>query len=167
MTKATPNVSRKEQAYSINLLIFNSSKPFDKVILDFEKQLGRFDQNQALSSPTGFQDYVKLMEGSSGLMILAMLEMDHLPALVSSSTRARQYLVGNPLIASKMASHDTLAALYAPIRVLIYTRKGKTCISYDQPSTTFGRLGSDDILQTSKDLDQKFETLARKSLAQL
>ncbi|HKM76732.1 MAG TPA: DUF302 domain-containing protein, partial [Candidatus Bathyarchaeia archaeon] len=114
-----------------------------------------------------FPEYVKRMEGTSGLMILAMLEMGLLPALVSSSTRARQYLVGNPLIASKMALHDTLAALYAPIRVLIYTREGKTCISYDQPSTTFGRLGSNDILQTSKDLDQKFETLARKSLAQL
>ena len=153
-----------KQVYPVNLLTFNSSKPFDEVISDFEKQLGRFDQNQALSSPTGFQDYVKRVEGPTGLMILAMLEMSVLPALVSSSTRARQYLVGNPLIASKMALHDTLAALYAPIRVLIYTREGKTCISYDQPSTTFGRLGSNDILQTAKDLDQKFETLTRKSL---
>jgi len=164
MIKETPNVSWTEQAYPVNLLTFNSSKPFDEVISDFEKQLGRFDQNQALSSPAGFQDYVKRIEGSSGLMIMAILEMSVLPALVSSSTRARQYLVGNPLIASKMASHDTLAALYAPIRALIYTRQGKTCISYDQPSATFGKLASDDILQTAKDLDQKFETLARKSL---
>ena len=166
MIKATSNVSRMEEEYPINLLTFDSSKPFDEVISEFEKQLGKFDQNQALSSPADFPEYVKRMEGTSGLMILAMLEMGVLPALVSSSTRARQYLVGNPLIASKMALHDTLAALYAPIRVLIYTRERKTCISYDQPSATFGRLGSNDILQTSKDLDQKFETLARKSLAQ-
>ena len=158
------DVSMTKQAYPINLLTFNSRKPFDEVISDFEKQLGRFDQNQALSLPTSFQDYVKRTEGSSGLMILTMLEMSVLPELASSSTPARQYLVGNPLIASKMASHDTLAALYAPIRVLIYTHEGKTCISYDQPSTTFGRLGSNDILQTAKDLDEKFEALVRKSL---
>jgi len=157
-------VSRAEQAYPINLLTFNSIKPFDEVISDFEKQLGRYDQNQAMSSPADFPGCVKRMEGASGLMILTMLEMGVLPALASSSTPARQYLVGNPLIASKMAAHNTVAALYAPIRVLIYISEGKTCISYDQPSTTFGRLGSNDILQTAKDLDQKFESLARKSL---
>jgi uncharacterized protein (DUF302 family) len=150
----------------VNLLTFNSSKPFDEVISDFEKQLGTFDRDRVASSPADFADLVKGMEGASGLMIFGMLEMDRLPALVSSSTRARQYLVGNPLIASKMASHNTLAALYAPIRVLIYTLQEKTWIAYDEPSTTFGRLASNDILRTAKDLDQKFETLTRKSLTQ-
>ena len=150
----------------MNLLTFNSSKPFDEVISDFEKQLGTFDRDRVASSPADFADLVKGMEGASGLMIFGMLEMDRLPALVSSSTRARQYLVGNPLIASKMASHNTLAALYASIRVLIYTLQGKTWIAYDEPSTTFGRLASNDILRTAKDLDQKFETLTRKSLTQ-
>jgi len=162
-SNSSSKISRKEQIYSIKLLTFNSNKPYDEVVSDFEKQLGRFDQNQALKSPS-FSDYVRQTEGPSGLMILAILEMGVLPALVSSSTHARQYLVGNPLIASKMAADDTVAALYAPIRVLIYTRDGKTCISYDQPSTTFGKLGSNDILQTAKNLDQKFETLARNSL---
>jgi uncharacterized protein (DUF302 family) len=164
MIEVTSNASMTEQAYPVNLLTFNSSKSFDEVVSAFEKQLGRFDQNQASLSSADFPKYVKRMEGSSGLMIMATLEMGVLPALVSSSTRARQYLVGNPLVASKMASHNTLAALYAPIRVLIYTREKNTCISYDQPSTTFEKLGSKDILQTAKDLDQKFETLARKSL---
>jgi len=113
-------VSRTEQTYPVNLLTFNSAKSFDEVVDDFEKQLGRFDQNQAMMSPA-FSDYVQLTEGPSGLMIISMLEMGVLPALASSSTHARQYLVGNPLIASKMAAH-AVAALYAPIRVLIYTR---------------------------------------------
>jgi uncharacterized protein (DUF302 family) len=64
-----------------------------------------------------------------------------------------------------MAQHNTLAALYAPPRVLVYTGEGKTWISYDQPSTCFGRLGSNAILETAKDLDQKFETLVRAALA--
>jgi len=93
MTKETSNVSRAEQASPVNLLTFNSSKPFDEVILEFEKQLGRFYQDRALSSPADFPEYVKRMEGSSGLMILAMLEMGVLPALVSSSTRDNTWLV--------------------------------------------------------------------------
>ena len=154
---------RVEHSYPINLLTFNSSKTFDQVVSDFEKQLGRFDETQASKSPD-FPSYVRRMEGSSGLMILGMFDMSNLPALAASSTRARQYLVGNPLIASEMASHNTLTALYAPIRVLIYTHEGRTCISYDQPSTTFGRLQSNDILRTAQDDDAKYETLARNSL---
>jgi len=165
MTKTTTSVSKMEEEYSKELLTFNSSKSFDEVVSDFEKQLGRFDETRALSSRTEFAEYVGQTEGSSGLMIMATLEMGALPGLAASATRARQYLVGNPLIASKMASHDALAALHAPIRVLVYACNEKTCISYDKSSTTFGRLGSDAILVTAKDLDQKFEDLARKSLS--
>src|SRR5215471_1169180 len=80
-------------------------------------------------------------------MTIRLVEMERLlPALVASSTRARQYSIGNPLIANKIAASDTLGALYAPARVLIYTREGKTWISYDRPSTVFGRLGSNEVL---------------------
>jgi uncharacterized protein (DUF302 family) len=166
MTRAKPNVWKTEQMYPVNLLSFCSDKSFDEVISDFEKQLGKFDQDQALSSSSDLTDSVKHMEGVSGLMVIDILEMDRLlPALISSSTRARQYLIGNPLIASMMAQHNTLAALYAPPRVLIYTKDGKTWISYDLPSTTFGRLASKNIFQIAKDLDQKFETLVLEALA--
>jgi hypothetical protein len=167
MSKPMFEVSKSEHAYPINLLTFSSGKPFDQVIADFEKQLGRLDQNKALSSPIGLTDAIKQMQGPTGLMIIGVLQMDQLlPSLVEIGAPVRHYMVGNPLIASKMAQHNTLAALYAPPRVLIYTRDAQTFISYDQPSTTFGRLDSDAILQTAKDLDQKFESLARLSLAQ-
>jgi uncharacterized protein (DUF302 family) len=166
MIQSTSDISTTSNAYSINLLTFNSSKSFDEVASAFEKQLGRLDQEQALSAPGDFAERVQRMEGSSGLMIIAILEMDRLvPSLTASATHARQYLVGNPLIASQMAKLDTLAALYAPPRVLIYTRDEKTWIAYDQPSTTFGRLASDDILRTAKELDKKFENLVRQALA--
>jgi len=152
-----------EQSFPISLLTFSSDKPFDQVLSDFEKQLGRFDESQA-SKAADFASYVRRMEGSSGLMILGTFDMSNLPALAASSTRARQYLVGNPLIASELASHNTLTALYAPIRVLIFTHEGRTCISYDQPSTTFGRFRSNNILRTAQDDDEKYETLARNSL---
>jgi uncharacterized protein (DUF302 family) len=166
MNKQTSSVSKTEQKYSISLLTYSSSKPFDVVVSDFEKQLGRFDEARALSSGAGLTAAVDNMKGSSGLMILAVLPMDRtLPALISSSIRAVQYLVGNPLIASSMAEHNTLAALYAPPRVLIYTEDGKTCISYDQPSDIFGRLASTHIDETARDLNEKFERLVKTALS--
>jgi uncharacterized protein (DUF302 family) len=154
----------KEHIAPITLLNFSSEKSFDDVIVDFEKQLGRFNQEKLLAS-SDLRASVKQMEGPSGLMIIAVLEMGKLlPSLVDSSTRTRQYLIGNPLIASQMAAFETLAALYAPPRVLVYTRDGKTWISYDKPSTVFGRFGKSEILQTAEDLDRKFEKLARNAL---
>jgi len=164
MINSASSVSAQEQAYPVTLVSFGSQKRFDQVIQDFEKQLGRLNEEQAISSPD-LQGTIQSMEGSSGLMIIRVLEMDRLlPALAGSPTRARQYLIGNPLIASKMAAFDPLAALYAPPRVLIYTRDAATWISYDKPSSVFGRLGHEEILQTAMDLDQKFELIARHSL---
>ena len=164
MINSASSISVNEQVHPITLVSFSSRKPFDEVIADFEKQLGRLDEEQAFASPD-LPGAIRKMEGTSGLMIIRVLDMDHLvPALTVSSTRARQYLVGNPLIASKMAAFDSLAALYAPPRVLIYTRDAATQISYDKPSSIFGRLSHDEILQTAKDLDQKFELIARQAL---
>jgi len=165
MTESIAKVAKSEQTFGINLLTFNSAKAYDQVLSDFEKQLGKLDQNKAVAPGVDLEESVHGMEGQSGLMIVVGFDMDPvLPSLIASGTRARQYLVGNPLIASKMAQHSTLAALYAPPRVLIYTGDGKSWISYDQPSTCFGRLGSSDILEIAKDLDRKFEQLARTAL---
>jgi uncharacterized protein (DUF302 family) len=163
--EADTKLTKSEQTFGITLLTFSSSKAYDQVLSDFEKLLGKLDQDKAISSGSDLVKSVQGMEGKTGLMIIGVLNMDALlPALISSGTRARQYFVGNPLIASKMAQHNTLAALYAPPRVLIYTGVGKTWISYDQPSTCFGRLASDAILETAKDLDSKFENLVRTAL---
>jgi hypothetical protein len=164
MINSPSSVSAEEQAYPVTLISFSSQKPFEQVIEDFEKQLGRLNEEEVHSSPD-LASAIRGMEGSSGLMIIRVLNMDRLlPVLAGSPARARQYLVGNPLIASKMAAFDPLAALYAPPRVLVYTRDAATWISYDKPSSVFGRQNHDQILPTALDLDQKFESLARHSL---
>ena len=146
----------------------SSAKAFDDVIADFEAQLGRFDQSQTLDAQDDADLSRRLgeMQGESGLMVVAVLEMDQiLPRLRASSERAKQYLVGNPLIADKMASVNTLAALFAPPRVLIYSHDERTFISYQKPSTTFGRLKSDVIMVTALDLDAKFAAIVQKALS--
>jgi len=166
MNTATEEVLSASQSFATNLLTFSAKKAFDKVVSDFERQLGHLDQEKALSNPVKIPDAVKRMEGASGLMIISILEMDRLlPEFASFGIKSRQYLVGNPLIADKMAKFDTLATLFAPPRVLIFTRNEETCIAYEQPSTTFGRLQSAEISETAFDLDLKFERLARAALS--
>jgi uncharacterized protein (DUF302 family) len=163
------SLTKTERTAQITTVTLSSSKAFGNVITSLEEQLGRLDQERALAAGKDLAQVVKTMEGTSGLMIVSFLDMDAmLPALLAYTIRARQYSIGNPLIASKMSQHNTLAALYAPPRLLVYTQlmdPGKTFISYDQPSTVFGKLNSAEILETATELDQKFADLVSKALA--
>ena len=156
MTNSAKTPAKTEQTFAVTTVTLSSGKSFNNVIASLEEQLGRLDQEQALAAGKDLAQVIKTMEGSSGLMIISVLDMDAmLPALLAYTIRARQYSIGNPLIASKMSQHNTLAALYAPPRMLVYTQlgaPGKTFISYDQPSTVFGKLKSEEILVTAKAL---------------
>lgn len=165
MVAQTNEVVPTIQSDLIDLVTFTADRPFSDVVASFETQLGVLDQQKALADPSTIANSVKSMEGTSGLMIIAVLDMHKLlPDLSCSKIQSRQYLVGNPLIADRMAKFNTLATLFAPPRVLIYTHGEKTCITYERPSTTFGRLGSKEILEVARDLDEKFERLVRQSL---
>ncbi len=162
--KSQSNLDLSKDVHPTTLVTLSSDKPFDQVNADLEKQLGKFDPVR-IGNSTSLPGTIKEMEGSSGLMIVAAIDMDRaLPTFLKEETRARQYLIGNPLIADKMARHEKRAALYAPPRLLVYTDKGRTYISYDQPSTVFGRFPSEEIRRTAEDLDRKFDQLVQVAL---
>jgi uncharacterized protein (DUF302 family) len=47
-----------------------------------------------------------------------------------------QYEIGNPLTASKMTRHQLPAALYAPLRVVLFEDEhGRGIFEYDRPSS--------------------------------
>jgi uncharacterized protein (DUF302 family) len=55
-----------------------------------------------------------------------------------------------------MSQHDIRAALYAPLRVLVYEHEsGQTVVEYDQPSTLFGQFGREDVTHVALTLDTK------------
>ena len=54
---------------------------------------------------------------------------------------ALQYEIGNPLTASKMTRYKLSAALYAPLRVVLFEdERGKGVFEYDKPSSFFGSM---------------------------
>jgi uncharacterized protein (DUF302 family) len=126
-----------------------------------EKILGHFPegvQQDIVERPQRAEQRLKAAEGAQELMIF--LVFDHGAALnmVGARRNAKQYLIGNPLTAIQMSQHDIRAALYAPLRVLVYEQKaGQTIVEYDQPSSLFGQFGEKNVTDVALGLDTKLE----------
>src|SRR5436305_4223083 len=99
------------------------------------------------------------MFGPSSFMLIVTQDHGALLRLTGQQRKAIQYVVGNPLFALQMTQHDIRASLYAPLRVLLYEKEGKTCVEYDRPSSLFGQFGNDRIGPTAAMLDRKLEAL--------
>jgi uncharacterized protein (DUF302 family) len=143
-----------------------SDRPFADVQAAFERRLGRFEPDiyQALAEgddPAAVRTRLEAMAGLSGFMLFSTSDHGRLLRLVGRPRKAVQYVIGNPLFAVEMTRHAIGAALYAPLRVLIYeTEDGSTCIAYDRPSSIFGQFGDSRVSPMAVALDQKLEDLA-------
>ncbi len=103
-------------------------------------------------------------EGSSGLMLFTTYDHGPLLTIKGAPRKARQYVVGNPLYAARMTQHDIRAALYAPLRALVYVDdSGRTTVEYDLPSSLFGQFGNHKVNEVAAELDRKMSALVDKS----
>jgi uncharacterized protein (DUF302 family) len=150
---------------------FSSSLGFDEFTLRFEKSLGRHDlgaYQDLLKDPTKIKEVEKIIEaqaGRSGFMIFVVLDHGSLLEIKGAPQTAKQYVIGNPLYAARMTAHDIRAALYAPLRVLVYEdSQHKTQIEYDLPSSLFGQFNNSEVNFVAKELDFKLETLIKESM---
>jgi uncharacterized protein (DUF302 family) len=151
---------------SVTHINLTSSKSFDALTAAMEKQLGRMDADKfaaAMKPPLDAakaESQIKAMEGSSGLMLFVVRDHGQLLALKGKKALARQYEIGNPLVALEMTQENILAGEYAPLRVYVYAGEDNlTHIDYDLPSSVFGRFKSSQVDKVAKGLDQKLETL--------
>jgi uncharacterized protein (DUF302 family) len=136
----------------------------------FESHLGRHDISaywDLLADPTRAKDVegvLQRQEGSSGLMLFTTYDHGALLIIKGAPRKARQYVVGNPLYAARMTQHDIRAALYAPLRVLVYVDgSGGTRVEYDLPSSLFGQFENDKVNEVAAELDRKMSALVDKS----
>ncbi len=147
-----------------------TDKPFDRVGKALEQQLGRFDPEvyKALSAGDDVEQITKKIEamaGPSGFMLFKASDHGALLRLAGQKKKVVQYLLGNPLFAVRMTRHDVRAALYAPLRVLVYeNEKGQTCVEYDRPSSLFGQFGNARVTEVAALLDRKLEQLVGKAI---
>jgi uncharacterized protein (DUF302 family) len=147
-----------------------TDKAFDEVIRAFESQLNGWEPDvlDALASGGDIEAVKARMEamvGPSGFLLFSRIDHGALLRVTSQTRKAVQYVVGNPLFALMMTRHDIRAALYAPLRVLVYQGEdGKTCVEYDTPSSQFGQFGDERIDATAAMLGQKLGTMVATAI---
>jgi uncharacterized protein (DUF302 family) len=135
-----------------------------------EARMGKFDpavyeKLRSGADPDVVRTQLEGMVGPSGFMLFRTSDHGALLRLAGLKKKAFQYLLGNPLIAVQMTQHDIRAALYAPLRVLVYEDAGgKTCIEYDKPSTLFGQFGNAKVTEVATMLDRRLEQLVAEAI---
>ncbi|MTH15849.1 DUF302 domain-containing protein [Flavobacterium sp. LC2016-01] len=135
---------------------------FENFIQNFEKAAGRFEYSildQIAEGRERAQEEIRKMEGDQGLMIFTINDHGKVLSMFDVPAKVIQYQIGNPLIAASMSSVDLLAAMYAPLRMLVYEKDDRVYADYELPSVIFGQFASDTIKKTGIALDEKLKTL--------
>jgi uncharacterized protein (DUF302 family) len=133
---------------------------FDAFTASLESMLTRFDPaDQQAAGGVGNTT------GEPELMIYMIL--DHGAARDSSGRahKVKLYLIGNPSIAGQMVRQQIRAALYAPLRVLIYENSaGDTVAEYDQMSSLVQQHGDDEVSEAATQVDQQLLAVLRRAV---
>jgi uncharacterized protein (DUF302 family) len=163
--------ARKSSVNTTTHVNVSTAMSFGDLTAAIEKQLGKYDgERVAAAFKTGMsasqiETMIHGMEGSSGLMLFAVRDHGQLLSLAGKQGFARQYEVGNPLIALQMTQVDVRAGEYAPLRILIYVGEDHfTHIDYDLPSSVFGRFHAAGVDKVAKGLDEKLDALIGNAL---
>jgi uncharacterized protein (DUF302 family) len=154
----------------IEHVVYSTNISFEEFTANFTKLCGTHHveaYESLLSDPAQSASAVKAigaMQGSSGFMIFATYDHGALLSVKGAPRKAKQYEVGNPLIAARMTEHDIRAALYAPLRVLVYEdTNSKTIVEYDLPSTLFGQFHNAKVDVVAKELNEKLSQLIKRA----
>src|SRR5581483_4869747 len=105
-----------------SVTIDGAFEPFTKAL---ETIVGHFPngvQQDIIERPKLAEQCIKAAEGAQELMIFSVFDHGAGLNMVGSRRNAKQYLIGNALTAIQMTQHDIRAALYAPLRVIVYEK---------------------------------------------
>jgi uncharacterized protein (DUF302 family) len=165
MTEAPTKSSVTSQTILVEHIRISSRLPFAEVRRKLEATVPRLDIGIAEALRSGDQKRAKDYE-ENGPKLSIFGERDH-GSLLQISGRKRnavQYDIGNPFTASKMTRHQLPAALYAPIRVVLFEdEQGRGIFEYDKPSSCFGQFGDLRVTEVGRYLDTTLEAVLRNA----
>ncbi len=140
---------------------------FESFTQNLERALGRFDfslYKDLETSPAIVRERLEKAAGEEGLMLFTIREHGKLLNIVGAPKKAKQYVLGNPLIAASMTRHDIRAGLYAPLRMLVYEADDhSTHVEFDMPSSLFGQFNDPEVTAVARSLDNKLLNLIKKA----
>jgi uncharacterized protein (DUF302 family) len=165
MTLATTQATFASHTIAVEHIRISSERSFAEVRRRLEDTLPMLDVGIAAALRSGDQKRAADYE-QNGPALSIFGERDH-GALLQAFGRRRnalQYEIGNPLTASKMTRHQLAAALYAPLRVVLFEdERGKGVFEYDRPSSFFGQYGDERVAEVGRYLDVALEVALRKA----
>ena len=132
-----------------------SAKSFADVRAALERSVPQLDPGLVKALADGDVERAdREKEEGPELSIFQIRDHGALLKIAGKARNALQYDIGNPVTASLMTRHRLAAALYAPIRVVLYENDaGHGVFEYDQPSTTFGQFGDERVTAVARGLD--------------
>jgi len=165
MTQTTAQATFASQTIVVEHVKISSERSFAEVRRRLEGTLPKIDASIAGVLRSGDQKRATEYE-ENGPKLSIFEERDH-GALLQTFGRRRnalQYEIGNPVTASKMTRYQLSAALYAPLRVVLFEDEhGKGVFEYDKPSSFFGQYGDERVTEVGRYLDVALEAALRKA----
>ena len=165
MSEAIARASVTSRTIVVEHIRISSDRPFAEVRRKLEATVPRLDTGIAGALGAGDQKRAKDYE-ENGPKLSIFGERDHgaLLQIAGGRRNALQYDIGNPLTASKMTRHRLPAALYAPLRVVLFEDDhGRGVFEYDKPSSFFGQYGDERVTEVGLYLDAALETVLRNA----
>src|SRR3974390_411503 len=143
------------QTIAVEHIRILSGRPFAEVRRKLKDMVPKLDARIAEALSRAQPKREKYYE-EKGPKLSIFGERDHgaLLQIAGSRRNALQYDIGNPLTASKMTRHQLSAALYAPLRVVLFEdEQGRAIFEYDKPSSFFGQYGDERVTEVGRYLD--------------
>jgi uncharacterized protein (DUF302 family) len=165
MTQATTRSSVTSETIAVEHIRISSTRSFAEVRRKLEGTVPMLDPSIAGALGSGDQKRAKdYEENGPKLSIFGQRDHGALLQIAGSRPNAIQYDIGNPLTASKMTRHQLPAALYAPLRVVLFEDEhGKGVFEYDKPSSFFGQYGDERVTEVGRYLDSTLEGVLRNA----
>ena len=99
----------EEHTIEIRHASMNIKADFESFTRNLEKSLFRYDESLQMdmeNAPArGRERFEKAAQGED-LMLFHIYDHGKIPNIVGAPRKARQYVVGNPLVAARMTQHD-------------------------------------------------------------
>ena len=164
MEVAVADFTVTRQVLQVEHVKIDSTKTFAEVAAALESALPQLDPAISAALTDGDERRAKELERGSELFIFLKRDHGALLQITGRPRKAMQYEIGNPLTATRMTRHEMPAALYAPLRVVLYENgAGGATFEYDRPSTLFGQFGDEQVTAVGRELDAELERALRQA----
>jgi len=153
-----------QQVFQVEHVKIESTKKFAEVEAALDAAIPQLDPAIGAALTNGEEKRAKELERGAELFIFLKRDHGALLQITGRPRKALQYEIGNPLTATRMTRHQIPAALYAPLRVVLYENTaGGATFEYDKPSTLFGQFGDEQITAVGRELDAELERALRRA----